>query len=60
MEQKDEKKIIVCAKASEKKNRKHGYESDDSADDAFSSKGKNVKSIKSEKKSTPCSRKRKH
>ncbi|KAL3518067.1 hypothetical protein ACH5RR_020656 [Cinchona calisaya] len=44
---KDEKKIVLCGKAEKKSKRKSGDESDcDSDNDAFNTKGKNVKSKK--------------
>ncbi|KAL5748072.1 hypothetical protein ACOSQ2_025369 [Xanthoceras sorbifolium] len=57
VEQKDERKIIVCGRAEKKQNRKLGNGSDDSDDDITSLKGKNVKSKKSVTKLTPYSRK---
>lgn len=46
MEQKDEGKIVICAGAEKKRNRKLGDGSDDSDDDKFRPKGKNLKSKK--------------
>ena len=58
VEQKDERKIVVCDKTEKKKSRKYGDESgDDSDDDKFTSKGKKLKSKsnKPEWKLTRCS-----
>lgn len=53
----DERKIIVCGPAEKK--RKFGDESDDSDDDKFKMKGKNIKPKKSRTKLTPNNLKRK-
>lgn len=52
MEPKDEGKIIVCSGAEKKRNRKFGDENDDSDEDNFPPKGKNLKSKKSASKSS--------
>ncbi|CAL2263717.1 unnamed protein product [Prunus armeniaca] len=52
VEQKDEGKIVICAGAEKKRNRKLGDGSDDSDDDKFCPKGKNLKSKKSALKSS--------
>lgn len=48
MDQKDERKLLVCASEGKKRmrSRKFGDESDDSDEDRFSSKGKKSKSRK--------------
>ncbi|GLT73345.1 hypothetical protein SLA2020_452120 [Shorea laevis] len=60
VEQKDERKIIVCGRAEKKRSRKSGDKSDDdSDDDKFTSKGSKLKSKKPEWKLTRCSNKAK-
>ncbi|KAJ4725594.1 damaged DNA binding 2 [Melia azedarach] len=57
VEQKDERKIIVCGKADKKQSRKFGDDSEDSDDDISKLKHKNVKSKKFAIELTPYSRK---
>lgn len=52
MEQKDERKLIICGNAGKKRKGKFGNESDDSDDDTCGAKGKNSTSRKSEFKSS--------
>ncbi|KAK4606106.1 hypothetical protein RGQ29_000396 [Quercus rubra] len=46
VEQKVERKIVICDRAEKKRSRKYGNRSDDSDDDKFTSKGKKLKSNK--------------
>lgn len=55
VEQKVERKIVICDRAEKKQSRKYGNKSDDSDDDKFTSKGKKLKSNKPEWKLTRCS-----
>ncbi|CAL5388528.1 unnamed protein product [Camellia sinensis] len=55
VQQKDEKKIVLCGKAEKKLNKKFDGESDDSDDDIRKIKGKITKSRKAEPKSSRCS-----
>ncbi|KAM4083020.1 hypothetical protein ACB094_08G025200 [Castanea mollissima] len=55
VEQKVERKIVICDRAEKKQSRKYGNKSDDSDDDKFISKGKKLKSNKPEWKLTRCS-----
>lgn len=57
VEEKDERKIVICGKA-EKKRGKKGDDSDESDDDAFISKLKKSKSKKTEWKLTRCTTKK--
>ncbi|KAK9279526.1 hypothetical protein L1049_013205 [Liquidambar formosana] len=59
VQQRDEKKIVLCGMGELKRNRKLGDESDDSDDDTFCSKGKNSSFKKSKTKTTRCSLKAK-
>ena len=52
VEQKDERKLIICGSAGKKQKGKFGDESDDSDDDTCGTKGKKSKSRKSEFKSS--------
>ncbi|KAG2673156.1 hypothetical protein I3760_13G076700 [Carya illinoinensis] len=53
VEQKDERRIIVCGRAEKKRSRKFGDESDDDSDDGkFTSKGTKLKSNKPERNLT--------
>ena len=52
MQQKDEKKIILCGRSEKKPNKKLKAESDDSDDDIIGAKGKNSKFKKPGLKST--------
>lgn len=55
VEQKDERRIIVCGRAEKKRSRKFGDESDDDSDvDKFTSKSTKMKSNKPERNLTRC------
>ncbi|KAJ8749711.1 hypothetical protein K2173_012262 [Erythroxylum novogranatense] len=61
LEQKDDRKIVICQIPGKKYKQKFGGESDDDSDDyGFASKGKNIKLEKRKAKSTPYPRKGKH
>ncbi|KAA8549401.1 hypothetical protein F0562_001126 [Nyssa sinensis] len=53
VQQKDEKKIILCGRAEKKPSKKFKGESDDSDDDILSTKAKNAKAKRPGPKSTP-------